>query len=263
MAEFINPALRAFLDAFPQEVVCVQVLVRRTGTGWELRHTNDRDTAAETLRPIALTELRRLAQYTAAGAFRPLKGAPNLAPGWRCPATSEAELGDALEQLYPGGIADWFAAQQPNQPVTHYREFTARQSGMYRGTAALDDASAARVTRACCAAEFCWKRRLWTVPGLAADAADAKSIVPCLEPCAVMLEFARKTRRIEQEDKLPLTLAPADLDSTIAAIERALAAPDPKLREGDIAAPGNPRRLKRLLEILASVPRATEPEGDH
>jgi hypothetical protein len=263
MAPFIHPALRAFVESFATEILFVQVLVRRTAVGWELRHVADRKADAAKLRPVPAAELRGLAQFTASGAFRPLKCAPSLVGGWRCAVASEAELGDALERLYPGAVADWFAAQQPNVPVTHYREFTGRQTGMYRGTAALDDATAAAVTRAGCAAEFCGRRRLWTVPGLEADAADAKSLVPCLEPCAVMLEFARKTRRIEQEDKLPLALGPSELDSLVIAVERALAAPDPKLREGDLAAPGNPRRLRRLLEKLASVPRPTEAESDH
>ena len=120
---------------------------------------------------------------------------PNLRAGWLCRAASDAELEAALDQLYPGAIADWFAAHQPLPPVTHYRDFTARQSGMYRITTMLADAQAAQVTRVCCDARHCLKRRLWTAPGLAPDAADAKSLIPCLEPCAVMLEFARKAVR--------------------------------------------------------------------
>ena len=39
----------------------------------------------------------------------------------------------ALQQLYPGAIVDWFAAQTQPAPVTGYREFTERQSGIVIG----------------------------------------------------------------------------------------------------------------------------------
>jgi hypothetical protein len=97
--------------------------------------------------------------------------------------------------LYPGAVADWFATQAAQPPVTSYREFTSRQTGMYRITTHLDDAAVAAVIHACCHKDFCLKRRLWTVEGAAPDAADAKSLIPCLEPCAILLEAARKAAR--------------------------------------------------------------------
>ena len=251
MALVNNPALTAFCALLAPELVLAQVLVRRLVAGFELRHVGDREAAAESLRPVAVAELRALANHTAAGAFRPLKSAPNLRAGWRCVATDDAELEFALGQLYPGAVADWFAAQQAEPPVTHYREFTARQSGMYRITTLLSDAQAAPVIRACCAARFCLKRRLWTVAGLAPDAAEAKSFIPCLEPCAVLLEFARKAVRIEQEEAKPtLTLAPSEVASLLAALETALAQPPAGQREADFAAADNPRRLQLLREKL-------------
>ena len=33
------------------------------------------------------------------------------------------------------------------------------------------------------------------------DGPTAKSILPCLEPCAILLEFARKMARVGQEEK--------------------------------------------------------------
>ncbi len=251
MALVNNPALAAFCALLAPELVLAQVLVRRQATGFELRHISDREAAAESLKSVAVAELRALANFTAAGAFRPLKSAPNLRTGWRGVATSEAELESALSQLYPGAVADWFAAQRAAPPVTHYRDFTARQTGMYRITTMLADAQAAQVIRACCDARFCLKRRLWTVDGLAPDAADAKSLIPCLEPCAVMLEFARKAVRIEQEEnKAALTLAPSEAVSLLAALETTLAHPPVGQREADFSAADNPRRLQLLHEKL-------------
>jgi hypothetical protein len=195
MVAFENPALRAFVGHISDELLLAQAFIRRVGTGWELRHIDDRERAETELRALTLDELRQHAQFTADGKFRPLKSAPTLAVGWRFVCASDDELYDALNRLYPGAVADWFAAQQSNPPVTHYREFTARQSGMYRITAMLDDALAADVTRASCHPRSCLKRRLWTVPGLAPDTPENKSLIPCLEPCAVLLESARKAAR--------------------------------------------------------------------
>lgn len=257
MAAVNNPALAAFCAALSSELLLAQVLVRREATGYALRHVRDREAAPESLRTVPVTELRALANHTAAGEFRPIKAAPNLRAGWLCRVASDTELELALSQLYPGALADWFAVAQAERglitraPVTHYRDFTARQTGMYRITTMLTDPQAAQVIRACCDARFCLKRRHWTVDGLASDAAAAKSLIPCLEPCAVMLEFARKAVRIEQEEGKPtLTLAPSDVASLLAALETALAHPPAGQREADLAAADNPRRLQLLREKL-------------
>jgi len=152
------------------------------------------------LRVVKPNEARALAQFKAAGEFRPLKAAPTLQRGWRMQVANDAELELALSQLYPGAVADWFAARSANPPVTNYREFTHRQTGMYRITTMLSDAEAARVTSAGCAKGLCLKRRLWTVAGLEPDGAREKSLIPCLEPCAVLMESARKAVRAAQQE---------------------------------------------------------------
>ena len=121
---------------------------------------------------------------------------------------------------------------------------------MYRVTTMLSDAQAAQVTRACCHPGFCLKQRLWTVNGLAQDGVEEKSLIPCLEPCAVLLEFARKSMRIEQEEKMKLEVSPGEAATLVAALKTALAYPDSDAREADFNAPGNPRRLRLLLEKL-------------
>jgi hypothetical protein len=128
---------------------------------------------------------------------------------------------------------------------------------MYRATQLLDDAQAARVAAACCHRDFCLKRRLWTVGALPADAAADKSLIPCLEPCAVLLEFARKALRLEQEEKVRCDLAGSEVASLAAALETAIRHADATAREADFNAPGNPRRLRLLLEKLASIKAAS------
>jgi len=263
MATGNNPAISAFVAQIAKELQFGQVLIRRCVTGgFELRHVSDRERGVETLREIKSNEFRPLTQFTAAGVFRPLKSAPNLQCGWRVLAREEAELEIALNTLYPGAVSDWFAAQSPDPPVTHYREFTARQTGMYRITTLLTDAQAAGVTRACCDANFCLKRRLWTTDGLAPDSAVDKSLIPCLEPCALLLEFARKVTRIEQAEKVKLELSPDEIVTLRTALQTALAHPNPILREADFNAPDNPRRLRLMCEKLAAVLPAGAPDKE-
>lgn len=260
VSEIPNPALDAFVALVVPELVFGEALVRRTADGFELTHVRDRDVA--TLRSVALGELRDIAQFTGAKQFRPLKSAPTLQQGWRFTAPSPAELEGALQCLYPGAVADWFAAQQPDAPVTHYRDFTARQTGMYRITTMLSDVQAAAVARACCHHRFCLKQRLWTVEGLVADMAAEKSMIPCLEPCAVLLEFARAAVRLEQQEKYSVSLAPGEIETLTEAMEEMVKRPRTDLREADFAAAGNPRRAQVLLEKLKPV-LATKGEDEN
>src|SRR5215216_3001558 len=161
-----NPAWVEFLAQVADSQVFAEVLIERQERGYDLRHTVDCSVPLEALRLLRLEELRALAQFTKSGAFRPLKSAPNLPSGWRAVMANDAELETALNQLYPGAVADWFAARLAPAPVTGYREFTERQTGMYRITSMLNDQQARRVIQACCDRRFCLKRRLWTVAGL-------------------------------------------------------------------------------------------------
>jgi len=232
----MNPDWTAFLAVLGPEIVLGQVVIRRAGGGFELRHAADRAASADSLPLLPPRDLRSLAQWSAAGAFRPLKSAPNLRRGWRALAPDQPALELCVNHLYPGAVADWFAARAEAPPVTSYRQFTARQSGMYRISTLLDDNIAGAAIRACCHPDFCLKRRLWTVQGLAPDSPAQKSIIPCLEPCAIMLEFARKAARWQQEEeKAPprAGLAPAA---------------DPGAAETDFDVPGNPRRVRFVLE---------------
>jgi hypothetical protein len=229
----MNIALTSFVHSFEAEIVFGQVLIRRVGEGFELRHAADAEVKQDDLKLVSVNELRALAQFTATGLFRPLKSAPNLRRGWRASAVGESELEQALNHLYPGAVADWFAARSGKPPITSYRQFTARQTGMYRITTFLSDNVAATTIRACCHVDFCLKQRLWSVEGLAIDAPEQKSAVPCLEPCAILLEFARKVARLEQESGGAVP---------------PLARPDLTVPETDFDSPGNLRRVRFAQE---------------
>jgi hypothetical protein len=201
--DFRNPALGWFVQWFAKELVLGQVRICRMENGFELRHVDDWAVPPDQLKTIIAEEAREIAQLTESGAFRPLKAAPTLRRGWRIVAGSDVDLGTAVDRLYPGAVADLYATLQQPLPITDYREFTARQSGMYRITTFLDDTDAAAVVRKCCAREFCLKRRFWDVAGHAPEEPAQKSVIPCLEPCAILLEYSRKVVRAMQQEKAP------------------------------------------------------------
>ena len=61
-----------------------QVVITAADGGWELRHREDRGVDSATLVTHAQAEdARAIARYDAAGAFRPIKTAPDLKRGWR------------------------------------------------------------------------------------------------------------------------------------------------------------------------------------
>ena len=195
-----NPWLRFFIDAPWDEVTIAQVVVKRTPGGFELRHTADKGVELGELKAIRPIDARKIANYTEAGTYRPLKSAPDLQRGWLLRANSQEELGEALNHFYPNALADRYALNQTPLPITGYREFTARQTGMYRITTFLSDAEVAKVIETVCAVN-CLKQRLWTVGEYPSDKPSEKSAIPCLEPCAILLEAARKQVRDLQKSE--------------------------------------------------------------
>ena len=202
-----NPALKSFVAQIRDQLTLAQVIIHRAGAGYELRHVNDSAASAGELKLTTLTDVRALAQLTESGEFRPLKSAPTLRRGWRINAASDHDLEAVLSRIYPGAIADWFAAQSSEAAVSHYREYTERQTGMYRITTKLDDSQGADVIRVVCDVKSCLKRRLWSVAGIEPDAASAKSLIPCFEPCAILMESARRTVRAAQQESAANKLA--------------------------------------------------------
>jgi hypothetical protein len=196
-----NPWLAHFINARWEEVIIAQVAVKRTAGGFELRHTSDNGADDGDLKAIRPIDARKIANFTKEGRYRPLKSAPDLPRGWLVRANSPEELEEALNHFYPGALADRYALNQMPPPITGYREFTARQTGMYRITTFLADNEVGAVIGNVCNAG-CLKQRLWTVGKYPTDKPEEKSAIPCLEPCAIFLECARKeVRELQKERK--------------------------------------------------------------
>jgi hypothetical protein len=175
-----------------------------------------------------------------------------------------AALGEVVERFYPGAIADWWTARGAAAAATPFRTFAARQSGMYRVVRTLDDAGVESAIGAVCDRRFCLKRRLWGAGDFAPEAESEKSIIPCLEPCALFLEFSRRVARMAQEARVDLELAASEVGTLEEALKHASEAPVAGARAADFSSPLNARRVEWVLRKLrraASTFKPAAPEG--
>ena len=253
MSDFENSAIAALAKRIAPELIWGQVHIRLVGDGgYVLRHVDDAEASAETLGQVQPADLRALAETNALGQFRPLKAAPHLRSGWRCVVNDLTGMETALRHLYPGSVADWYALELGQAQPTSYREFTERQTGMYRITAKLTAEQAKPASEACCHPASCLKQRRWAVDDLPREDTEKKSAIPCLEPCALMLEFARGVFRFEQHNGAIDEMTPEDQRNLLMAAELAAEQTGAPEREADFAAPGNPRWMRYLRLRLDS-----------
>jgi sirohydrochlorin cobaltochelatase len=187
-----------------------QVLIRRHADGWELRHEADADSAnLATYQGTAAA--RALANLDDAGAYRPLKTAPNLRRGWVLMARDARELRKAIDTLYPAMIGLWVAQRAGEVEPVHLRETLARQTGMYRVTQKITDPQAQDlVGRVCEPRGGCIKTVLWRlapdmpITSLPAEkfVAPSRECLPlwCHEACNILVAEARKTVKGERAE---------------------------------------------------------------
>ena len=171
-----------------------QIAILETPNGWELRHADDlsHDGLA---RHEGAGAARHLANLDAAGAYRPLKTAPNLRRGWRLAVRDVEELRRALDYFYPAMTGVWLSHLRGELHPVPFRETLNRQSGMYRVTQKITDDKARQLIDSFCAG--CLKYRLW----------DAQTPVPqsdaipllCHEMCNLLVAEARKVVKMEND----------------------------------------------------------------
>ncbi|MBL9174111.1 MAG: hypothetical protein JNL10_11295 [Verrucomicrobiales bacterium] len=258
MTPILSPALTGWLSQPGESLRLAEIVIRRRPPGFLLCHHEDVRATEELLLVLEPEALREWSQTDARGMFRPNRTAPGLRRGWKCLPLTGAALEVALDGLYPGAIADWYSVQSKTATVTSFREFVGRQTGIYRRVSELDDAHALRIVQAGCESGVCLRRRLWTVADLPTDGIGEKSEVPCLEPCALLLEFARRVQALGKDPEVDLPLRTGEIDTLRACVDHALTQPDAAVREGDMAAPLNPRRLRLVRNRLAEIARAEE-----
>ena len=140
-----------------------QILIRALPDGFELRHRDDLQRAD--LRAWRRVEdARILANHDDAGAYRPLKSAPNLAHGWRLTVPDPESVRRALDYFYPAMLGVRLSRDRAELQVLPLRATLERQTGMYRITRKITDPQAdALIGRFCEPKRGCLKKILWQI----------------------------------------------------------------------------------------------------
>src|SRR6266550_4357042 len=99
-----------------------------TSGGYRLYHWADKNCLEQARVYYSIEDARQIAKYDSAGAYRPLKGAPNLPRGWLIELTSIDNLKRALDYFYPGAIATWLAYQAGRAHPVCLRQTLNRQT---------------------------------------------------------------------------------------------------------------------------------------
>ncbi len=248
-------AFAAWVDEATEGRVFGQVLVRRTATGYSLRHKDDADTTNLELHEDARTA-REIAKLTAYGEYRPLKSSPNLRQGWEILVPDARELAVAMNYLYPAGIVHWHLYREGKLEVTDYRENAARQSGIYKRIQRLSDRGVQDAARACCEDAVCLKKTLWDVDERTPlEMERGEGEILCPEPCSLFVSFARRVRLFEREkdlDAAGLTLS--EKEDLLALVEAAATGGVRFAREAEFEEPLNERRMRyRRLTLVPKL----------
>jgi sirohydrochlorin cobaltochelatase len=138
-------------------------------------------------------DARELAIFDDAGAYRPLKTAPNLRHGWRLHLATIDQLRLALDFFYPAALGTWLAFRRGELAPVSLRETLERQTGMYRVSRRITDAQAAEVIQKTCVAG-CLRHRLWGIHGVEETSASREipvSAILCAEACNLLVAACR------------------------------------------------------------------------
>jgi sirohydrochlorin cobaltochelatase len=135
-------------------------------------------------------DARELAIFDDAGAYRPLKTAPNFRHGWQLRLGTIDELRLALDFFYPAAIGTWLANQGGELLPVSLRETLGRQTGMYRVTQHITDAQAEEVIQKTCVAG-CLRCRLWTVNEIVPQSRMESLTILCGEACNLLVAACR------------------------------------------------------------------------
>jgi hypothetical protein len=179
-----------------------------SSNGYLLYHSADRNSLKEARLYHAIEDARQIAKYDSLGAYRPLKGAPNLPRGWLIQLSDIDGLQRALDFFYPGAIGSWLAVRVGTAHPICLRQTLNRQTGMYRVTRGLStDQARNLVTEACRSDGGCLRTILWGIeenespdflPSSKSDptvdqTGQRRAALPfvCLEACNLFVAAAR------------------------------------------------------------------------
>ena len=183
-----------------------------SSNGYLLYHSADRNSLHQAQVYHAIEDARQIAKYDSFGAYRPLKGAPNLPRGWLIQLSNIDGLQRALDFFYPGAVGTWLALRSRTAHPVCLRQTLNRQTGMYRVTRGLSaDQARNLVTEACRSDGACLRTILWGIeenespdfpPSSKSDptvdqTGQRRAALPfiCLEACNLFVAAARTTMK--------------------------------------------------------------------
>lgn len=157
--------------------------------------------------------IRALARVAADGRYRPLSGARTLARDWHCrPATLEA-LSAMLDVVYPLAECHIAAWAEGRLHIVSLDQVLGRQSGRYAVAAALSEPGRRAAASVLCAR--CVRVPVWEDAAVTASEPE-ETIIPCPEPCSVLVSLCREAALWEAERPRP---APVDPEVPFAAFD--------------------------------------------
>ena len=180
------------------------------GGAYRLCHRDDADSADLSVYRDAEAAVS-IALYDDAGAYRPLKTAPNLRHGWSLVLADARAVRVALDLFYPGRVPAYVAWRRGILKTTPLRSSLGRQTGIYRVAANISDEQADELVGNFCRSDGgCLRTIQWTRD--AADTATSSLLPPqkfdpahdqtgrgepvipllCQEPCNLVVAAARK-----------------------------------------------------------------------
>jgi hypothetical protein len=255
-----NPAIAAWLSENAPSGTIGQVLIRKEQHIFRLCHIDDQDTPHENLNSIETeVHLRTLVATDEQDRFRPLRSAPNLRKGWILNVPTEAKLWDTLNIIYPGSIGEWFALKTGKTLPVSFREFTGRQSGMYRSAKLLEPSHAEQIAQICCQPRHCLKDRHWQVTEPRETGEIGSQALVCREPCQILLELARREAKAKQEDCYTIQLPKSAALGLTQSLRHLANHPSTEIRAADLSTAANPLRAELLAtQVETQFPGQTD-----
>ncbi len=177
--------------------------------------------------------IRRYVRSDAAGRYRPLSGSRGLPPGWFVPLGGGLTADDVIEAVYPLALVHRQQAADGTLRIVPLDAVLDRQSGRYESARRLSDRGRRIAREVLC--RGCVRTPAWplssTEPPAPCAVRPGPGVIPCPEPCSVLVALAREAAAWEQDPPAPAPI-------------------DPSVPFADFAAPGNPTREAVLAAIL-------------
>lgn len=242
---------------------------------YEVRHVDDAAVPATELEDhVDTRDAREIGKFDARDRYRPLKTAPTLRTGWRFPALTSHEVIAVVETFYPATIANWHRDRNDELDVDHWEAAMGRQSGIYGVIATWNRGDGHEhvewVAEACCDDSQCLKRREWQYDeDTALDADPGDGVMPCREPCSLVVSAARQWTKQEGEHErtYEFELTPSEKEQLESIVDAVADGRTGDIREADVYDDANRLRARFLRAkrfdddgALCGVP--TNPDED-